>query len=106
MDVAWTDISSSLSLPGPCKCFSILYNIYTFKASFLLYKEQSFENETANQLPYESNHLLYISVNVSQFWQLWNSISLFRMAQMPESKEWQVSVVLSSFPQYHNEIIS
>uniref|UniRef100_A0A672LPF2 Transmembrane protein 120A-like n=1 Tax=Sinocyclocheilus grahami TaxID=75366 RepID=A0A672LPF2_SINGR len=29
---------------------------------------------------------------LGHFWQLWNSISLFRMAQMPESKEWQVSM--------------
>uniref|UniRef100_A0A673KBS2 Zgc:103681 n=1 Tax=Sinocyclocheilus rhinocerous TaxID=307959 RepID=A0A673KBS2_9TELE len=29
---------------------------------------------------------------LGHFWQLWNSISLFRMAQIPECKEWQVSV--------------
>ncbi|XP_016304500.1 transmembrane protein 120A-like [Sinocyclocheilus anshuiensis] len=29
---------------------------------------------------------------LGHFWQLWNSISLFRMAQIPECKEWQVSM--------------
>ncbi|XP_073673762.1 transmembrane protein 120A-A-like [Garra rufa] len=29
---------------------------------------------------------------LGHFWQLWNSISLFRLARMPESKEWQVSM--------------
>uniref|UniRef100_A0A8C2ALF9 Zgc:103681 n=1 Tax=Cyprinus carpio TaxID=7962 RepID=A0A8C2ALF9_CYPCA len=29
---------------------------------------------------------------LGHFWQLWNSISLFRKAQMHESKEWQVSM--------------
>ncbi|XP_051966265.1 ion channel TACAN-like isoform X1 [Xyrauchen texanus] len=30
---------------------------------------------------------------LGQFWQLWNSISLFRMARLPECKEWQVSMI-------------
>ncbi|XP_065137511.1 transmembrane protein 120A-like [Paramisgurnus dabryanus] len=29
---------------------------------------------------------------LGQFWQFWNSITLFRMAQLPECKEWQVSM--------------
>ncbi|XP_039526488.1 ion channel TACAN-like [Pimephales promelas] len=29
---------------------------------------------------------------LGHFWQLWNSISLFRMVQLPECKEWQVSM--------------
>ncbi|XP_077064942.1 transmembrane protein 120A-like [Siphateles boraxobius] len=29
---------------------------------------------------------------LGQFWQLWNSISLFRMVQLPECKEWQASM--------------
>ncbi|KAA0701870.1 Transmembrane protein 120A [Triplophysa tibetana] len=29
---------------------------------------------------------------LGQFWQLWNSISLFRMAHLPECKEWQISM--------------
>uniref|UniRef100_A0AAX7SVT7 Transmembrane protein 120A n=1 Tax=Astatotilapia calliptera TaxID=8154 RepID=A0AAX7SVT7_ASTCA len=35
---------------------------------------------------------LVASCFVSQFWQLFNGLSLFRMAQLPECKEWQVSV--------------
>lgn len=29
---------------------------------------------------------------LGQFWQFWNSITLFTMAQLPECKEWQVSM--------------
>ncbi|XP_056099142.1 transmembrane protein 120A-like isoform X2 [Rhinichthys klamathensis goyatoka] len=29
---------------------------------------------------------------LGHFWQLWNSISLFRMVQLPECKEWQASM--------------
>uniref|UniRef100_A0A673KI46 Transmembrane protein 120A-like n=1 Tax=Sinocyclocheilus rhinocerous TaxID=307959 RepID=A0A673KI46_9TELE len=60
--------------------------LYRLKA---LGERHNLDLTVAYALPYERNHLLYILV---QFWQLWNSISLFRMAQMPESKEWQVSM--------------
>uniref|UniRef100_A0A8C2JF08 Zgc:103681 n=1 Tax=Cyprinus carpio TaxID=7962 RepID=A0A8C2JF08_CYPCA len=63
--------------------------LYRLKA---LGERHNLDLTVAYEWPYESNHLLYILVNVSQFWQLWNSISLFRKAQMHESKEWQVSM--------------
>ena len=33
----------------------------------------------------------------SQFWQLYNSVILFKMTQLPECKEWQVRALLNLF---------